>query len=258
MIALHEEDPALSRDGVMHEGGVSARLGLAGIPSVSESTMVARDTALAGYERARVHFQHLSCAEAVMTLERAKHFGVPVTAEVTPHHLTLTDDLVRTLDSRFKMNPPLRTEVDRQALVDGLRAGVIDCVATDHAPHARHEKEVPFEQAAMGTTGLETAFAALFTELVLPGELELSVVIERMTAGGVLYGLPVPRIAPGEPANLTVVDLDAQFEVGGGGYVSRSENCCFHGRTLRGRVMLTLASGAVAFRERVLVEAALI
>jgi dihydroorotase len=255
VVALHEEDPALSRDGVMHEGGVSARLGLAGIPSLSESTMVARDAALAGYEGSRVHFQHLSCVESVEAVERAKEARVPVTTEVTPHHLTLTDDLVRTLDSRFKMNPPLRTELDRQALVEGLRRGVIDCVATDHAPHARHEKEVPFEQAAMGTTGLETAFAALFTELVLPGELELSIVIERMTAGGVLYGLPVPRIAPDEPANLTIVDLDAAFEVGSNGYASRSENCCFHGRTLHGRVMLTVAAGSIAFRERMLVEA---
>jgi dihydroorotase len=256
VIALHEEDPELSRDGVMHEGAVSARLGLAGIPPLSESTMVARDAALAGYEGARVHIQHLSCTESVEALARAKQGGAPVTAEVTPHHLTLTDDLVRTLDSRFKMNPPLRTELDRLALVEGLRSGVIDCVATDHAPHARHEKEVPFEQAPMGTTGLETAFAALFTELVLPGELELGIVIERMTAGGGLYDLPVPRIAPGEPANITIADLDATWEVGLGGYASRAENCCFHGRTLHGRVLLTLAAGAVAFRERMLVEAA--
>ena len=257
VIALHEEDPSLSRDGVMHEGAVSARLGLAGIPSVSESTMVARDAALARYEDARVHFLHISAAESVWAVEEARAAGLRVTAEVTPHHLVLSDDVVRTLDSRFKMNPPLRSDRDRRALVDALRSGVIDCVATDHAPHARHEKEVPFEQASMGTTGLETAFAALYTELVLPGELELEVVVERMSAGAPVYGLPRPRIAPGEPANLTVVDLDAQFEVGAGGYVSRSENCCFQGRTLRGRVMLTLASGAVAFRERVLVEAAL-
>jgi dihydroorotase len=256
VIALHEEDPELSRDGVIHEGAVSARLGLAGIPSVSESTMIARDAALAGYESARVHFQHISCAESVLAIERAKHFGLAVSAEATPHHLTLTDDLVRTLDSRFKMNPPLRTEADRHAIVGALRSGVIDCVATDHAPHARHEKEVPFEQAAMGTTGLETAFAALYTELVLPGELELGVVVERMTAGGALYGLPVPRIAPDEPANLVVVDLDATYEVGQGGYASRSENCCFHGRTLHGRVLLTVAAGGPAFRERMLVEAA--
>jgi dihydroorotase len=178
-----------------------------------------------------------------------------VSAEVTPHHLTLTDDLVRTLDSRFKMNPPLRTESDRRALIEALRSGVIDCVATDHAPHARHEKEVPFEQAPMGTTGLETAFGALFTELVLPGELELGVVVERMTAGGTLHGLSAPRIAPGEPANIAIVDLDATYEAGAGGYASRSENCCFHGRTLHGRVLLTVAGGTVAFRERMLIEA---
>ncbi|MGZ4262289.1 MAG: dihydroorotase, partial [Solirubrobacteraceae bacterium] len=158
VIALHEEDPALSRDGVMHEGAVSARLGMAGIPSVSESTMVARDAALAGYENARVHFQHLSCVESVQAVALAKEAGIPVSAEVTPHHLTLTDDVVRTLDSRMKMNPPLRSERDRRALVEALRTGVIDCVATDHAPHAVHEKEVPFEQAPMGTIGLETAF----------------------------------------------------------------------------------------------------
>ena len=159
VIALHEEDPALSRDGVMHEGAVSARLGMAGIPSVSESTMVARDAALAGYENARVHFQHLSCVESVEAVAQAKEAGIRVSAEATPHHLTLTDDVVRTLDSRMKMNPPLRSDADRRALVEALRSGVIDCIATDHAPHALHEKEVPFEQAPMGTTGLETAFA---------------------------------------------------------------------------------------------------
>ena len=153
VIALHEEDPELSGDGVMHEGAVSARLGMAGIPSLSESTMVARDGALAVYEDARVHFQHLSCVESVQALAAAKQAGARVSGEVCPHHLTLTDDMVRTLDSRFKMNPPLRSEPDRRALVEGLRSGVIDCVATDHAPHARHEKEVPFEEAPMGTTG---------------------------------------------------------------------------------------------------------
>jgi dihydroorotase len=254
VIALHEEDPALSRDGAMHEGAVSARLGIAGIPSLAESTMVARDAALAAYEDARVHFQHLSCAESIEALAHAKQHGTRVSAEVCPHHLTLTDDLVRTLDSRFKMNPPLRAETDRRALVEALRSGVIDCVATDHAPHATHEKEVPFEEAPMGTTGLETAFAALFTELVLPGEVELEVVVERMTEGAALYGLPVPRISAGQPANLCLIDLDARFEVGARGYVSRSENCCFHGRTLQGRVLLTVAAGAVAFRARMLAE----
>jgi dihydroorotase len=248
IVALHEEDPALSADGVMHEGAVSARLGLAGIPSVSESTMIARDSALALFEDARVHFQHLSAVESIQALAAAKQSGARVSGEASPHHLTLTDGMVRTLDSRFKMNPPLRAEVDRQALVEGLRTGVIECVATDHAPHAVHEKEVPFEQAPMGTTGLETAFAALYTELVLPGELELATVIERMTAGAGLYDLPTPRIAVGEEANLCLVDLETTWEVGADGYVSRSSNSCFHGRTLHGRVMLTLAAGAVVYR----------
>ncbi len=255
VIALHEEDPALSADGVMHEGPVSARLGLAGIPSVSESTMIARDGALARYENARVHFQHLSASESVEALERAKSAGGRVSAEACPHHLTLTDELVRTLDSRFKMNPPLRGEADRKALVEALRSGLIDCVATDHAPHAVHEKEVPFEQAPMGTTGLETAFSALFTELVLSGEFELRTLIERMTAAAAVLDLPVPQVRPGEAANVCLADLDAKWEVGARGYVSRSQNCCFHGRTLRGRIVLTLAAGTIAFRAPMLAAA---
>jgi dihydroorotase len=256
VLTLHEEDPSLSGRGAIHEGAVSALLGVAGIPSVSESTMVARDAALARFEDGRVHVQHLSCAESVLAVAQAKELGVRITAEATPHHLCLTDEAVRGLDTRLKMNPPLRAESDRHALVEGLRAGTIDCVATDHAPHARDEKEVPFEQAPMGTTGLETAFAALHTDLVLPGVLPLGLLVERMTAGGGLFGLPVPRIAAGEPANLVLVDLDAEWEVGEDGYESRSAECCFAGRRLRGRVLLTVAAGAVAFRERAFAVAA--
>ncbi len=248
VLGLHEEDPSLSGNGVMHEGAVSARLGMAGIPSISESTMVARDSAIAAYEDGRVHFQHLSCVESVEALSAWKAAGAQVSGEASPHHLTLTDEAVRSLDSRFKMNPPLRTEADRQALIAGLRDGTIACVATDHAPHARHEKEVPFEEAPMGVTGLETAFPVLYTDLVVPGVLELALLVERMTAGAALYDLPTPRIALGEPANLALVDLDATWVVGAGGYVSRSENCCFDGRTLNGVVRLTVAAGVVAHR----------
>ena len=250
VLALHEEDPSLSAGGSMHEGTVSAMLGIGGIPSVSESTMVARDAELAGYEGGRVHMQHLSARLSVEAVAAAKARGWQVTAEASPHHLCLTDEAVRTLDTSMKMNPPLRTEDDRQALIAGLRDGTIDCVATDHAPHARDEKEVPFEQAPMGTTGLESAFAALYTELVVPGVLDLGTLITRMTVGGATLDLPVPRIAPGEPANLCLVDLDAEWVVGEDGYESRSANCCFAGRTVRGRVLLTVAGGAVAFRER--------
>jgi dihydroorotase len=225
-------------------------LGVAGIPSVSESTMVARDCALAGYEGARIHLQHLSCAESVDAVAAAKDRGVQVSCEVSPHHLCLTDEAVRGLDTRMKMNPPLRTEADRQALIDGLRSGVIDCIATDHAPHARDEKEVPFEQAPMGTTGLETAFAAVYTHLVEPGVQDLGLVVDRMTSGGEPLGIPAPRVRPGEEANLVLADLGAEWEVGEHGYESRSENCCFAGQRLRGRVLLTIAAGAVAYRER--------
>jgi dihydroorotase len=250
LLALHEEDPALSGRGAMHEGEVSALLGIAGIPSVSESTMVARDCALASYEGGRIHLQHLSCIESVQAVAAAKEAGVHVTCEASPHHLCLTEQAVRSLDTRMKMNPPLRTEADRQALIEGLRSGIVDCIATDHAPHARDEKEVPFEQAPMGTTGLETAFAAVHSELVVPGVLDLATVVERMTAGGEPFGIPAPRVRVGEEANLVLVDLAATWEVGEDGYESRSEHCCFAGRELRGRVLLTLAAGGVAYRER--------
>jgi dihydroorotase len=250
LLALHEEDPSLSGDGVMHEGDVSALLGLAGIPSVSESAQVARDCALAAYEDGAIHVQHVSARETVEVIERARQAGAQVTCEATPHHLILTDEAVRTLDTNYKMNPPLRAEADRQALIEALRSGTIDCVATDHAPHSREEKEEPFELAPMGVTGLETAFAALHSELVLPGLIDLGVLVERMTAGGEPFGLPLPRIEPGEPANLCLVDLDAEWEVGEAGYESRSANCAFAGRRLTGRVRITIAAGAVAYRER--------
>jgi dihydroorotase len=251
VLALHEEDPSLSGAGVMHEGEVSARLGLAGIPSISESTMIARDAAIAGYEDGRIHIQHLSARESVEAIAEAKARGVRISAEASPHHLTLTHEaILERLDTRLKMNPPLRAESDRQALVDGLRDGTIDCIATDHAPHAREEKEVPFEEAPMGTTGLETAFAAVYTELVVPGVLSLGLVVEKLSAGAALMGLATPRIAVGEPAAVCLLDLGAGWQVGEAGYESRSENCCFAGRTLRGRVLATVAAGSVVYRER--------
>jgi dihydroorotase len=250
-IALHEEDPELSGDGVVHEGPVSAALGLAGIPSVSESTTIARDAALAAYEGARVHVQHLSAAESVEAVRAAKAAGVAVSCEASPHHLCLTDEAVRSLDPRrFKMNPPLRSEADRRALLAGLRDGTVDCIATDHAPHAAEEKEVPFEQAAMGVTGLETAFAALHTDLVLPGALDLGLVVEKLSAGAEPFGLERPSLAPGSEANVALCDLGAEWTVGEGGYESRSENSWCAGRTLTGRVMMTVAAGQVAYRLR--------
>ena len=250
VLALHEEDPSLSGAGVMHEGEVSALLGLTGIPSVSESTTIARDAAIARYEGGRIHVQHVSAAESVDAVERAKGDGVRITAEVTPHHLCLSDDSVRSLDANVKMNPPLRSEEDRRALVDALRSGTLDCVATDHAPHAREEKEQPFEVAPMGVTGLETAFAVLHTRLVLPGLVDLPTLVMRMTAGGEAFGLPAPKLAPGCEANVCLIDPEAEWEVGEAGYESRSANCAFAGQRLTGRVRMTVAGGHVAYRER--------
>jgi dihydroorotase len=250
-IALHEEDPELSGDGVMHEGAVSAALGLAGIPSVSESTMIARDAALAGYEEGRIHVQHLSAAESVEAVRAARAAGVLISCEASPHHLCLTDEEVRSLDPRrFKMNPPLRAETDRQALIEGLRDGTIECIATDHAPHAAEEKEVPFEQAAMGVTGLETAFAALHTELVQPGVIDLGLLVERMAGGAAPFDLDRPTLAPGSEANVALCDLGAEWTVGEEGYESRSQNSWCAGRKLTGRVLMTVAGGQVAYRLR--------
>jgi dihydroorotase len=251
IIALHEEDPSLSGAGVMHEGDVSARLGLAGIPGISESTMIARDAAIAGYEGGRIHIQHVSARESVAAIAEAQARGVQISAEASPHHLCLTDEAIaERLDTRLKMNPPLRGEADRQAVIAGLRDGTLGCIATDHAPHAREEKEVPFEEAPMGTTGLETAFASVYTLLVLPGVLPLELVVERLSAGAAFVDLTPPRVRVGDPADVCLVDLAAEWQVGESGYESRSENCCFAGRTLRGRVLATVAAGAVVYRER--------
>src|SRR3954452_23309064 len=247
-LALHCEEQTLSKNGQMHEGAVSAELGFAGYPSVAESLMVERDLSLAGYEAQPVHLLHLSARESVEALSRAQVAGVAATGEVTPHHLCLTDEAVRSLDSNVKMNPPVRAEEDRQALVAGLRDGTIAAVATDHAPHARHEKEVPFEAAPFGVTGLQTAFAALYTPLVEPGLLKLETLLERMSAGPArAYRLDAPRIAVGAPANLVLLDLKASRRVDESDFRSRSVNSWLLGETVKGRVRLTVAAGRVAF-----------
>ena len=247
-IALHCEERTLSRGGQMHEGETSAELGFGGYPSVAESLMVARDLALAAYEERPLHLLHLSARESVDELRRARAAGVAATGEVTPHHLTATDATVRSLDANVKMNPPLRAEDDRKALLEALRDGTIEAIATDHAPHARHEKEVPFEAAPFGVTGLETAFAVLYTRLVQTGELPLATLLERMSAGPArTYGLEAPRIAVGAPANLVLLDLEREWQVGAHGFLSKSANSWLLGEALTGRPVLTVADGRVAF-----------
>ena len=219
LLALHCEEPTLSRDGQVHEGAVCA-------------------------EERPLHLMHLSARESVAALRRAHERGIAATAEVTPHHLVLTDEAVRSLDANLKMNPPLRAEDDRQALLEALRDGTISCVATDHAPHSREEKEEPFEDAPFGVTGLETAFAALHTHLVRPGLLPLETLLERMSGGPArALGLPEPTIEVGARANLVLLDLDAEWTATEDGFRSRSSNSWLLGRTLRGRVLKTVADG---------------
>jgi dihydroorotase len=247
-IALHCEERTLSRDGQMHEGEVSAELGFTGYPSVAESVMVERDLALAAYERQPVHLLHLSAWESVQALRRAGADGVQATAEVTPHHLCLTDEAIRSLDPNLKMNPPLRSGSDRTALIEGLKDGTIVAIATDHAPHARHEKEVPFEAAPFGVTGLETAFAALYTNLVKPGLLPLDVVLDRMSAGPArAYGLDEPRVAVGSTANLVLLDLNASYRITEETFRSRSVNSWLLGETVKGKVRATIVAGRLAY-----------
>ncbi len=247
-LALHSEEPTLSRGGHAHEGVVSAELGLGPYPAAAESVMVERDLALAGIEDRRVHLMHLSAKASVDAVRRARAEGVAATAEVTPHHLCLTDEAVRSLDPNLKMNPPLRAEADRAALSDALRDGTITCIATDHAPHARHEKDVPFEEAPFGVIGLETAFSALYTTLVAPGVLPLETLLERMSHGPArAFGLDEPRIEVGARANLGVLDLDAEWTVTEDGFRSLSANSWLLGERLRGRVLRTVADGRLVF-----------
>ena len=251
LFTLHEEDMSLSGTGVMHEGVVSARIGLAGIPGVSEAVQVARDCSLAAYEDGRIHICHVSARETVDEIRLAKARGVHVTAEVTPHHLLLTEAAVDADPdpAKFKMNPPLRATEDREALIEALIDGTIDCIATDHAPHPADEKENPFGAAPFGVIGLETAFAACHTELVLGGRMDLDDLILRMSTNPArIFGLPVPSLADGSVANLAVVDLAATDVVGDRPYASKSTNAAFVGMEFTGRVVMTLAGGQDVYR----------
>jgi dihydroorotase len=245
-LALHCEEPTLSRGGHVHEGAVAAELGFTAYPSVAESVMVERDLALAAFEEQAIHLLHLSAAESVAALRRAREHGVRASGEVTPHHLVLTDEAVRTLDPNVKMNPPLRAERDRVALLDALRDGTIEAIATDHAPHARHEKDVPFEAAPFGVTGLETAFAVLYGELVEPGLLPLQTLLARLSRGPArIFGLERPRIAAGARANVVLLDLAGTTRVTESGFRSRSANSWLLGRSLKSRVAMTVANGVL-------------
>lgn len=249
VLAQHCEVAALSAGGSMHEGEWSSRLGIGGQPSEAETLMIMRDIALARRTGAHSHFQHVSTAEGVELIRRAKAEGLSVTAEATTHHFTLTDAECATYDPVFKVHPPLRTDADVIAIKAGLADGTIDAIATDHAPHEPHTKEYPFDQAPPGMLGLESALALALTEL----ELGIEEVVALMSwqparIAGIddRHGRP---IAVGEPANLCVIDPDTTWTIRGADMASRSQNCPYEGREVRGRVRHTVLNGEVVVEE---------
>ncbi len=245
-VADHCEDPTLAAGGVMHEGLVATRLGLKGIPPAAEEIMVARDCLLAGLTGGHVHLCHLSTRGSVELVRRAKERGLRVTAEATPHHLTLTHRACEGYDTHAKMNPPLREEADVAELRRGLKDGVIDCIASDHAPHAYDEKEAAFDDAPFGVIGLETAFGVAYTELVCGGVLTLPALIARMsTAPARIFGLAGGTLAPGAAADVVVLDVTASWTVESTAFVSKSRNTPFQGRALTGRALATIVNGRV-------------
>ncbi len=241
-LAQHCEVKALAEGGYMHEGAWSSRLGIPGQPAEAEVIMVMRDIALARRTGARVHFQHVSCADSVALVRAAKAQGLPVTAEATPHHFCLTDAACASYDSVFKVHPPLRTDVDVVAIRAGLADGTIDAIATDHAPHPQHLKELPFDEAPPGMLGLETALALALTELELPLAQVLSLLSWKPAAIANVDSTH-GAIAAGRPANLAIIDPDVTWVVRGDAMASKSRNTPFEGRTLRGRVRHTILHG---------------
>jgi dihydroorotase len=246
-VIQHAEDAVLSAGGVMHEGLISTTLGLRGMPSASESTIVARDLALAACTGGWLHVAHISCAESVDLIRQAKRRGVQVTCEVTPHHLALTHEAVEGFRTEAKVNPPLRTEEDRLALIEGLKDGTIDAIATDHAPHTDWEKGADFDTAPFGISGLETALGVCATTLVEPGHLSWSQLVQALSINPArIAGLNGHGLAKGRPANLTLVDPKARWTVDPNQFVSKGANTPFAGRALVGRVVNTIHQGVMA------------
>ena len=250
LIIDHCEDKSLSAGGVMHEGEISLRLGLSGMPAAAEEIMIARDIILAQLTRARLHIAHISTKGGIELVRSAKKKGVPVTAEVTPHHLILCDENLVNYDPNFKVNPPLRSAEHRQALLEGLKDGTIDVIATDHAPHTPEEKDVEFDLAPFGLIGLETAVSLMLDRFVHKNIISLERLIELMSCRPAqLLGLKNKgKIAPGADADLTILNLRQEVVVDVHRFASKSRNCPFHGWKLKGAVALTIVGGKIVYR----------
>ena len=253
-IINHEEDNSLVEDGAMNEGYRSAMLGIKGRPIVAEDIAVARDIMLAEYAGAHVHVAHISSGRAVQLVREAKARGVRVTTEVTPHHLTMTDDLVDPANSATKVNPPLRSAKDVAAMVAGLLDGTIDMVVTDHSPHAREEKDREYIYAPSGFPGFETAFGVLMTDLVHTGRMALEVLIERMTwAPARIFQLDAGTLSPGAAADITVIDPELEWTVDEKKFYTRGSHSPFVGRRLKGKAVLTVVDGRIVMKDGVVI-----
>ncbi|MEW6553150.1 MAG: dihydroorotase [Actinomycetota bacterium] len=253
LIISHAEDAALSLGGQVNEGAVSTAMGLRGIPALAEEVMVARDLLLAEETGCRLHLAHLSTARSVRMLRDAKKRGVPVTAEATPHHLLMSDRDIDGYDTVFKVNPPLRTPADMQALRKATGDGIIDAVASDHAPHTLEDKEREFDYAPFGVVGMESVFPMLYSELVLTGALDLTRLIELLTSGPArVLGVPATDygmgIIVGARADLVLLDVDGTWTLDAREFASKGRNCPFHGRVVKGRIHCTLKNGKIAYR----------
>lgn len=250
VIIDHCEDPGLFEGGQVNEGYISTLLGLQGIPASAEEIMVARNILLARETGTRVHIAHVSTKGSVELIRRAKAEGVKVTCEATPHHLTLTEEAVVGYDTNAKMNPPLRTKEDVEALLEGLKDGTIDVIASDHAPHSIDEKDVEFDKASFGIVGLETSLGLILTHIVGKGKLDLGQAIEKMTIGPArALGIDAGSLTIGKPADITVIDPDLEWTVDKNKFFSKGRNTPFHGWKLKGRVVLTMVGGKIIYAD---------
>ncbi|MBU1863011.1 MAG: dihydroorotase [Candidatus Omnitrophica bacterium] len=247
LVMIHAEDTNLSKNGLIHEGLISTQLGLRGIPHAAEDIIVARDIELAKLTGARIHFQHVSTKRAIALIREAKHEGVAVTAEVTPHHLALIDEDIISYDTNFKVNPPFRSREDREALCKGLQEGVIDAIATDHAPHQEMEKDVEFDQAPFGTIGLETALAVILTQLYHTKRLSLKDIVQKMSVNpqAILGLTDFAEVKTGIEGNICLVDVNKEWMVEKNTLHSLSKNSCFLGAKLKGKVVATVCQGEI-------------
>ncbi|MBQ7477519.1 MAG: dihydroorotase, partial [Selenomonadaceae bacterium] len=255
IIINHDEETSLVEDGAMNEGHRSAMLGMKGRPTVAEDIAVMRDIMLAEYADAKVHVAHISSGRAVDIVRQAKARGVKVTAEVTPHHLTMTENLVDFTDTSTKVNPPLRTKEDVEAVLEGLKDGTIDMIVTDHSPHAQEEKDREYIYAPSGFPGLETSLGVLLTDLYHAGKVELPFLIEKMTyAPARIFGFEAGCIEAGMPADVVVIDTELEWTVDEKAFYTKGSHSPFAGRKLKGRAVMTLVDGRVVMRDGKVVE----